>query len=115
MARSIEQRGHHMICALIGTSRELAAYNYTSSLALRTTLEYELVDVYGVRQSIQKVGVKPATRSVVATYKRNFLREIKRIYGQYGWPVKTSRNKGKCHYPASVHQNVRYRDGVGLV
>ena len=67
MARSIEQRGHHMICALIGTSRELAAYNYTSSLALRTTLEYELVDVYGVRQSIQKVGVKPATRSVVAT------------------------------------------------
>jgi len=34
MARSIEQRGHHVTCALIGTSRKLAAYNYTSSLVL---------------------------------------------------------------------------------
>jgi len=34
MARSIEQRGYHVTCALIGTSRKLAAYNYTSSLAL---------------------------------------------------------------------------------
>jgi len=33
MARSIEQRGHHVTCALIGTSCKLAAYNYTSSLA----------------------------------------------------------------------------------
>ena len=29
-----EQRGHHVTCALFGTSRKLAAYNYTSSLAL---------------------------------------------------------------------------------
>jgi len=36
-----EQRGHHVTC---GTSRKLVAYNYTSSLALWTTLEYELVD-----------------------------------------------------------------------
>jgi len=34
MARSIEQRGHHVTCALIGMSRKLAAYNYASSLAL---------------------------------------------------------------------------------
>jgi len=42
MARScqlIEQHGHHVPCALIGTSRNLAAYNYVSS-----SLEYELVD-----------------------------------------------------------------------
>ena len=26
MARSIEQRGHHVTCALIGTSRKLVAY-----------------------------------------------------------------------------------------
>ena len=44
MARSIQQRGHHVTCALIGTSRKLAAYNYMSSLALWTTFEYELVD-----------------------------------------------------------------------
>jgi len=30
MARSIKQRGHHVTCALIGTSHKLAAYNYTS-------------------------------------------------------------------------------------
>jgi len=35
MARLIEQRGHHVTCALIGTSRKLAAYNYASSLALQ--------------------------------------------------------------------------------
>jgi len=29
MARSIEQRGLHVTSALIGTSRKLAAYNYT--------------------------------------------------------------------------------------
>ena len=34
MARSIEQRGHHVTYALIGTSRQWAAHNYTSSLAL---------------------------------------------------------------------------------
>jgi len=30
MARSIEQRGHHVTCVLIETSHKLAAYNYTS-------------------------------------------------------------------------------------
>ena len=34
MAQSIEQRGHHVTCELFGTSLKLAAYNYTSSLAL---------------------------------------------------------------------------------
>jgi len=38
MARSIEQRGHHVTCALIGTSRKLAAYSYASSLALEQRL-----------------------------------------------------------------------------
>ena len=67
MARSIEQRGHHVTCALIETSRKLAAYNYTSSLALWTTLEYELVDANG---GIQKVRVEPATRSAIATWNK---------------------------------------------
>ena len=53
MARSIEQRGHQVTCALIGTSRKLAA-----------TLEYELVDANG---GIETVRVEPATRSAVAT------------------------------------------------
>jgi len=57
--------GHHMTCALIRTSRKLAAYTYTSSLALWTTFEYELVDANG---GIQKVRVEPATRSTVATW-----------------------------------------------
>ena len=30
----LQQHGHHVTCALIGTSRKLAAYNYASSLAL---------------------------------------------------------------------------------
>ena len=51
-------------CALIRTSGKLAAYNYMSSLALRTTFDYELVDANG---GIQKVRVEPATRSAVAT------------------------------------------------
>ena len=67
MAQSIEQHGRHVTCALVGTSRKLAAYNYTSSLALRTTPEYELVDANEACQSIQKVRVEPATRSAVAT------------------------------------------------
>ena len=58
---------HHVTCALIGTRHKLTAYNYTSSLALWTTLEYELVDANGVCQGIQKVRVEPATRSAVAT------------------------------------------------
>jgi len=37
MARSIQQHGHHVTCALIGMSCKLAAYNYTSSLALSTS------------------------------------------------------------------------------
>ena len=64
MARSIQQRGHHVTCVLIRTSRKLATYNYMSSLALRTTFDYELVDANG---GIQKVRVEPATRSAVAT------------------------------------------------
>jgi len=67
MARSFEHRGHHVICALIGTSHELAAYDYTSSLAISTTLDYELVYANKVCQGIQKVRVEPATRSAVAT------------------------------------------------
>ena len=65
MARSIEQHGHHVTCALIGMSRKLAAYNYTyEQPSALTTLEYELVDANG---DIQKVRVEPATRSAVAT------------------------------------------------
>ena len=65
MARSIQQHGHHVTCVLIGTSRQLAVYNYTSSLVLWAMLEYELVDANG---GIQKARVKPATRSAVATW-----------------------------------------------
>jgi len=64
-ARSIEQREDHVTCALIGTSRQGAAYNYTSSLVLRKTLEYELGDANG---GIEKVRVETATRSAVATW-----------------------------------------------
>ena len=67
MARAIEQRGHHVTCALIGPSRKLAAYSYASSLALCTMREYELVDANEVCQGIQKVRVEPAIRSAVAT------------------------------------------------
>jgi len=49
-------------------SRKLASYNYTSSLALWTKLEYELVDANEVCQGIQKVRVEPATISAVATW-----------------------------------------------
>jgi len=38
-AKTKTKCGHHMTCALVGKSRELAAYNYTSSLAVWTTLE----------------------------------------------------------------------------
>jgi len=51
-------------CALIGTSRKLATYNYKSSLALGTMLEYELVNAH---RGIQKVRLEPATRCAVAT------------------------------------------------
>ena len=53
MARSIEQRGHHVTCALVGTCCKLAAYDYMRSLALWTTLEYKLVNANG---GIQKVS-----------------------------------------------------------
>jgi len=62
MARSIEQHGHHMTCALIGTSRQLQLYEQPSC-----ALNEELVDANGVCQGIQKVRVGPATRSAVAT------------------------------------------------
>ena len=65
MARSIEQRGHHMTCAFIGMNRKLATYDCTSRLSLWTTLEYELVNA---NRGIQKVRVEPATRSAVATW-----------------------------------------------
>jgi len=65
-ARSIQQRGHHVTWAFIGTSRKLAAYNYMISLVLWTTLEYKLVDTNG---GIQKVRVEHAARSAVATCK----------------------------------------------
>jgi len=67
MARSSAQRGRHVTCALIGTSRKLAAYKYTSGPALSTKLENELVDANELCQGIQKVRVEPATRSAVAT------------------------------------------------
>jgi len=54
-----------MTSALIGTSRKLATYNYTSSLVLWTVLDYELVDA---NEGFQKVRVEPATRSAVATW-----------------------------------------------
>ena len=65
IAYIIEQRGHHVTCALIGTS-----VSYPIQLCEHpsawTTLEYELVDT---NWGIQKVGVEPATRSAVATCK----------------------------------------------
>ena len=64
--RSIEQRGHHVTCTLIGMSCQLAAYNYMSSLVLWKMLEYELVDANSL-PGFQKVRVGPATRSAVAT------------------------------------------------
>ena len=64
----------HVTCALIGTSRELAAYNYTSGLALSMKLENELVDANKVCQGIQKVRVEPATRSAIATCKQKKLK-----------------------------------------
>jgi len=51
---------HHVTCALIVTSRKLATYNYTSSLALWTTLKYELVDANRVSQ-----GVPNCTQSFI--------------------------------------------------
>ena len=63
----LKWHGHHVTCALIGTGHKLATYNYTSSLALWMTLEYDLMDANRVCQGIQKVIVEPATRSAVAT------------------------------------------------
>ena len=73
---TISRRGLHMTCALIRTSHKLAC-NYTSSLALWTTLEYELVNADRVFQGIQKVRVEPATRRAVATWTR--IRNIKNV------------------------------------
>jgi len=60
MARSIEQRGHHVTCALIGTSRKLAAYNYAS-------LNNAWVQAGGYKLRYPEGRVEPATRSAVAT------------------------------------------------
>ena len=49
---------------LIQTNRKLATYNHMNSLALWTTIEYELVDA---NRGIQKVRVGHVTRSGVAT------------------------------------------------
>ena len=65
---SIEQRGHHVTCALIGTSHKLAVYNYTSSLAL---LNDAWVQAGGCKWSLPrypKVREEPATRSAVVTW-----------------------------------------------
>ena len=56
MARSIEQRGHHVTCALIGTSHKPSALNNAWVRTDRYKLRYP------------KVGVEPATRSAVATW-----------------------------------------------
>ena len=76
MARSIEQHGRHVTCALIGTSRKIAAYSYTSCPALWATLEYELVDANG---GMQKVRVEPATRSAVATCNLNNVNNVNNL------------------------------------
>jgi len=86
MARSIEQRGHHETCALIGTSRKLAAYTIRAAERFSTTLEYELVDT---NRGIQKVGIEPATRSAVATCN---IKE-KACHGKFGPPqISSPRN-----------------------
>ena len=64
MARSIEQRGHHVTCALIGASLKLSLLQLHEQPNALTTLEYELVD--HTNGGIQKVRVEPATRSAVA-------------------------------------------------
>ena len=66
MARSIELNSVVITtCALIGTSRELAALQLHEQPSALTTLEYELVDANG---DVQKVRVETATRSAVATF-----------------------------------------------
>ena len=59
--------GHHMLCALIGTSHKPSSYlHYAGSLWMR--LEYELVAANSVYPVVHNGRVRPATRSVVATY-----------------------------------------------
>ena len=77
---SIEQH------TLIGATRKLAAYHYTSSSTLWTTLEYKLVDANWVCQGILKVRVEPATRSAVATC-NELLKKVTRC--------RAKRNKGR--------------------
>ena len=62
--QSIEQRDL-VTCALIGTSRKLAAYNYYT-IERRLSTSWWMHGV-SVCQGIQKVTVGPATRSAVAT------------------------------------------------
>ena len=65
MARSIEQRGHHVTCVNWNEPQASRLQLHEQPSALKT-LEYELVDANG---DIQKVRVEPATRSAVATCK----------------------------------------------
>jgi len=61
---TIEQRGLHVTCALIGTRHKLAAYEQPSAL------NGAWVRAGGCKRSLPrypKVGVEPATRSAVAT------------------------------------------------
>ena len=58
-------QSNSVVIMWIGISLKLAAYNYMSSLALWTTVKYELVDANG---GIQKARLEPATRSAVTTW-----------------------------------------------
>ena len=51
-------QSNSVVIMWIGISLKLAAYNYMSSLALWTTVKYELVDANG---GIQKARLEPAT------------------------------------------------------
>ena len=64
---SIEQRDHHDMC-INWNELQVVAYNYTSSLALWTTLKYELM--VGQDAETAKDPIEPATRSAVATWTR---------------------------------------------
>jgi len=70
---SIEQRGHHVTCALIGTSHKLAAYNFTSNLVLWTMFEYKLVDANRGIQKVRACALIGTSRKLAAY---NFTRNL---------------------------------------
>jgi len=72
-AWSIEQRGHHVTCALIGTSHKLAAYNFTSNLVLWTMFEYKLVDANRGIQKVRACALIGTSRKLAAY---NFTRNL---------------------------------------